>query len=282
MIARDENINDRADKQILGYDDFVKRTRDNASKPSEPKVTAEDAEGDWAFEHEYYDRVRARQAALEEQQTSPAEYSAITDELTDHNYDGIQEYDNPTPGWWYMIFFACVVFSLGYVFIYHMSTMIKPLADRHHMAEAIALQEQFAELSQLEAGDEKIVRIMNEEVWLDQGKAVFIKNCALCHTAEGNGSVGPNLTDEIYKNVTSLAEITELVITGTPDQAMPAHRTILNENEIALVTAYVASLRGQNLPTNEIVTEALRVGEEIPPWPTLDENGNLVQTPSSN
>jgi cytochrome c oxidase cbb3-type subunit 3 len=31
--------------------------------------------------------------------------------LTDHSYDGIQEYDNPMPGWWVWLFVATVVYS---------------------------------------------------------------------------------------------------------------------------------------------------------------------------
>ena len=38
----------------------------------------------------------------------------VRDHLMDHEYDGIQEFDNPTPGWWYMLFWACVFFSIFY------------------------------------------------------------------------------------------------------------------------------------------------------------------------
>ena len=30
----------------------------------------------------------------------------------DHCYDGIQEYDNPTPGWWWMLFWVTILFSV--------------------------------------------------------------------------------------------------------------------------------------------------------------------------
>ena len=34
------------------------------------------------------------------------------DQLLDHEYDGIQEYDNPCPGWWHAIFLLTVLFSV--------------------------------------------------------------------------------------------------------------------------------------------------------------------------
>ena len=34
--------------------------------------------------------------------------------LLDHEYDGIQEYDNPMPRWWVYIFWATILYSLIY------------------------------------------------------------------------------------------------------------------------------------------------------------------------
>ena len=36
------------------------------------------------------------------------------DHLLDHNYDGIQEFDNPMPRWWVYIFWATIVFAVLY------------------------------------------------------------------------------------------------------------------------------------------------------------------------
>ena len=46
--------------------------------------------------------------------------SAPTEGLktTGHEYDGIEEYDNPLPAWWVGMFAATVLFALGYVIYY--------------------------------------------------------------------------------------------------------------------------------------------------------------------
>lgn len=36
-------------------------------------------------------------------------------ETTGHSYDGIEEYDNPLPAWWYWKFVLTIVFALGYL-----------------------------------------------------------------------------------------------------------------------------------------------------------------------
>ena len=36
------------------------------------------------------------------------------DQLLQHSYDGIQEFDNPMPRWWVYLFWATIVFSVLY------------------------------------------------------------------------------------------------------------------------------------------------------------------------
>ena len=211
--------------------------------------------------------------------TQPQMIGAVpTDELLDHNYDGIQEYDNPTPGWWHTLFIGTVIFGGFYLLVYHLA--VPPLSVRHATAEARHLDEQFAELNQLETGVPKILTIMNEEAWLSRGETIFTASCAICHSADGSGLVGPNLTDETYKNITTIMDITTMVYNGSATGSMPAQKNLLNENEIALVSAYVASLRGKNLPTNPSVDPSY-TGVPIDPWPTLDAAGNVVPTAAS-
>ena len=37
---------------------------------------------------------------------------------TGHEWDGIEELDNPLPRWWLMLFYVCILFAIGYVIAY--------------------------------------------------------------------------------------------------------------------------------------------------------------------
>ena len=39
-------------------------------------------------------------------------------ETTGHSWDGIEEYNKPLPKWWLMIFYACIVWGIGYSIAY--------------------------------------------------------------------------------------------------------------------------------------------------------------------
>ena len=39
-------------------------------------------------------------------------------ETTGHSWDGIEEYDNPMPRWWVWVFYATIVWGIGYTIAY--------------------------------------------------------------------------------------------------------------------------------------------------------------------
>ena len=191
-------------------------------------------------------------------------------ELLDHNYDGIQEYDNPTPGWWHLIFWGCIVWSVVYVVVIHLTPVMPDRYTRLANTEEAALEAQFATLMAIDDPIVKVRTVMGDQNWLDQGASVFQGTCTLCHGQNGEGLIGPNLTDNHYKNLTDLEGMLDVVTNGAANGAMPANVNTLNENEIALVVGYVASLRGQMLEGPRGVE-----GEEIPPFaePIAAESG---------
>ena len=46
-------------------------------------------------------------------------------DTTGHEWDGIQELNNPLPKWWLYVFYVCVAFSLGYWVLYPAIRLVK-------------------------------------------------------------------------------------------------------------------------------------------------------------
>ena len=186
----------------------------------------------------------------------------VHDELLDHNYDGIQEYDNPTPSWWHLIFAGSMLFSLLYIAVMHLSPITRTRYEVLAAQEETALERQFGELRQIPLGEDKIRKALANEQWVAMGAAIFQERCVLCHAEGGKGiqGLGLNLTDDVYKNIESPAGIIAVLTDGI-GTAMPSQRANLDDNEMALVAAYVVSLRNTNHPEG-IAPE----GKPIPPF----------------
>jgi len=194
------------------------------------------------------------------------------DELTSHNYDGIQEYDNPIPGWWHMIFLGSIVFAFLYVFVFQMTSLVPNRIESYDHKVAVAEEAQFGELRQMPMDEIKLRTIVGNPKWLETGKSIFKGTCVVCHGPDGQGiqGLGLNLTDENYLFVKDMMGFVEIIKNGTPSKKMPPQNQ-LNTNEIAMVAAYVSTLRGENLPGPPGTDR----GETIPafPDPIVDKSG---------
>jgi len=184
------------------------------------------------------------------------------DLLREHEYDGIQEYDNPTPGWWNLIFLGTFLFAIWYILYYHASTISTSVAQGYEVDVADDLRRRFSTIGDLKPDQPTLLQYMVNPEWKLVGQSVFKANCVSCHGSNAAGQIGPNLTDDYWKNVKELTDIPKVITGGAAAGAMPAWKTRLHPNEIVLVAAYVASLRGENLPGPRG-----HEGEVIPPWP---------------
>lgn len=183
------------------------------------------------------------------------------EQLTDHEYDGIQEFDNPTPGWWTFLFILSCIFGIIYFVFFHMGQAGQTIHEKYEAAVAENLERQFADIGELQPDGPTLKRLMKDSDLLTFGKSIFAANCVSCHGADGAGLVGPNLTDEQWKSVNRLEDIVQVVSEGAGNGAMPGWKTRLHSNEIILASAYVASLRGQNR-----IGPRGPEGTEIPAW----------------
>jgi cytochrome c oxidase cbb3-type subunit 3 len=172
------------------------------------------------------------------------------DHLLDHNYDGIQEFDNPMPRWWVYIFWATIGFSaLYWINIPGIGSGKGRIAnyDRDMAAAAAAEAKRRAE-HPAETSPEQLAALTKDAAALATGKQVFAQNCSACHRFDGGGQIGPNLTDEYWIHGAALEQIHKTVADGVLEKGMPPWSKVLKREQLDAVVAYVATLKGTNPP----------------------------------
>ena len=169
------------------------------------------------------------------------------DRLLDHNYDGIQEYDNPLPGWWSAIFVICIVFSVGYWAYYHALGSGQMKLDEYasEMAEAEAKWPKFVLPPKTEA---ELLALTADPALLSKGAAKFKELCIACHGDKGEGKIGPNLTDNAWLHGGALVHLYASIGDGWPQKGMPAWGKQMKPDELHGLVAFAASLRNTNVP----------------------------------
>lgn len=172
-------------------------------------------------------------------------------QLLDHSYDGIQEYDNPLPGWWKALFWLCFIFAVGYWMYYHVMGTGQMKLDEYasEMAEADAKWPKFVLPVKTE---DELKAMVADQALVAKGAIKFKEVCAACHGPDGaskkDGGIGPNLTDKTWIHGGKLVNIYTSVGNGWPEKGMPAWGKQFKPEELQAVVAFVASIRNANLP----------------------------------
>jgi cytochrome c oxidase cbb3-type subunit 3 len=165
--------------------------------------------------------------------------------LLSHDYDGIQEYDNPLPGWWTNIFWLTIVFSVVYLLFFHTGAPGRSMIEQYDASGVALAKKQFGQLGELQQDRATLARFMKDEKWVKYGESTFKTHCQSCHGADAGGLVGPNLCDDRWKNVKHLEDIITIINNGAGGNAMPAWKQKLGDpREVIMVAAYVASRLG--------------------------------------
>lgn len=184
---------------------------------------------------------------------------------TGHQWDGIEELNNPLPRWWLWIFYATIVWGIWYVIAYPAWPMISGATEGYkgwstranvaaELAEAEAANTEInaqlvaAELSEIPSNPELAGYARSA------GEAVFNTWCVQCHGREGGGNIGyPTLSDDDWLWGGTMEDIYLTTAHGIrneddPDarySEMPAFGEILEDQEIVQVVNYVMSLSGE-------------------------------------
>ncbi|MCY1020981.1 c-type cytochrome [Pyxidicoccus sp. MSG2] len=160
-------------------------------------------------------------------------------------YDGIEEHDNLLPNWWLAILWTSIVFAAGYWFWYHIAEL-SPGQLGEYSGEAAEVAKRNADNKPV--SDETLLALVQDPTAVGNGKAVFQANCASCHGAQGQGLIGPNLTDGFWLHGAKPVAIHKVVAEGVVARGMPAWERTLGAERVRAVAAYVLTLKGTNAP----------------------------------
>lgn len=166
---------------------------------------------------------------------------------TGHAYDGIEEYDNPLPRWWFYMFLLTFIFTVGYLIIYPGLGTFKGVGGWTSVGELrsdqAAAEQTYAETYGVYSKMPIETLATNPDA-LKMGFRLFVNNCAVCHGSDGGGTPGfPNLTDKDWLYGGTPDKILETITHGRT-AAMPAWGSILGEQGVGETTEYVLSLSG--------------------------------------
>lgn len=213
----------------------------------------------------FLSRVKKQHSPELEKETKPAAWKMLWARLNrlkpieqekalemDHEYDGIRELDNRLPPWWLYGFYGTIIFAGVYLWRYHVSETA-PLSQQEFAIAMQKAEEQKAAYLKRSANnvDENTVKVLTEASAIDAGKTVFIQNCAACHGKDGEGTVGPNLTDDYWLHGGSIADIFKSVKYGWPEKGMRSWKEDLSPVQISQVSSFIRSLHGSNPPNGK-------------------------------
>jgi cytochrome c oxidase cbb3-type subunit III len=166
-----------------------------------------------------------------------------------HDYDGIRELDNKLPPWWKYGFYATMVFAVIYLWRYHVSHSAPLQDEEYRIAVNEAAVQKAAYLKRsANSVDETTVRLLTSPSDLQAGKSIFETTCFACHGKNGEGGVGPNLTDAYWLHGGSVNDVFKTIKYGWPEKGMKSWKDDFSPSQIAQITSYVKSLTGSNPP----------------------------------
>ncbi|NIX94542.1 cytochrome-c oxidase, cbb3-type subunit III [Pseudomonas fulva] len=189
--------------------------------------------------------------------TRKGQSNSTTDQTMGHSFDGIEEYDNPLPKWWFWLFVGTLVFSAGYLVLYPGLGNWKGILPGYEDGWT-GVNEWQKEMDKADAKFgpifAKYAAMPVEEVAKDpqalkMGSRLFASNCSVCHGSDAKGAYGfPNLTDNDWRWGGEPETIKASIMNGRHG-VMPAWAEVIGEQGVSDVAAFVlTNLDGRKLP----------------------------------
>jgi cytochrome c oxidase cbb3-type subunit 3 len=192
-------------------------------------------------------------------------------ETVGHEWDGIEELDNPMPRWWLWSFYASIIFAIGYVVVYPAIPLASKATEglfgwtsRGELAAETRTEVDRRAPLMAALSATPIEQLQRNPELMRQavagGRAAFRVNCVQCHGAGAAGGSGyPNLNDDDWLWGGNLAEIEQTITNGIRQPGNDATRTslmpsfgrdgILKADQVGDVAHYVRALSGKDRPS---------------------------------
>ena len=162
----------------------------------------------------------------------------------EHAYDGILELDNPTPPWFMGLFYSTIVFGIIYLLIFHVFGGGDLQLAEYTREVALAEVQREAYIKKVAGSiNENTVALTTDANSLGAGKAVYLQSCVACHGQQGQGGVGPNLTDEYWLHGSSPKAVFHTISEGIPEKGMMSWKKQLNPLQVQQVVSFIHSLK---------------------------------------
>ena len=183
---------------------------------------------------------------------------------TGHEWDGIKELNTPLPSWWVWVFYATIVWAIGYWVVYPSI----PTASTHYEGMAgwnarSALDQELAAAEEARSGwmselkASSLAEIVEDPELMTYARAgggiAFADNCAPCHGAGGAGNPGyPTLGDDAWIWGGTLDEIQTTITHGIRNESPESRASqmppfgYLSDQDQQAIASYVAAMASGN------------------------------------
>ena len=172
----------------------------------------------------------------------------IDEKTTGHEYDGIEEWDNPLPSWWFAMFVITLVWGVAYLIAYpglgNLPGVLGWTSTEQYEQEVAVAEEKYRAMRDRYLAL-PVTEIYDDPKARNMGMRIYGNNCSQCHGLDAAGALGfPNLTDTDWLWGGSPEAIKYTLVNGR-QAAMPAWEAVLGARGIEETTAYILALNNR-------------------------------------
>jgi len=167
----------------------------------------------------------------------------------DHDFDGLQELNNPLPAWWSWLFVITIVFGVFYLLAYpglgNLPGLLGWSSIGQWQSEMDVAESRYGPIFAAYFAT-PIPELAGDARANDIGARLFANNCSMCHGSDARGGKGyPNLTDADWLYGGTPEAVVQTITHGRIGVMPPLGAAIGGEQRVKEMAQYVLSLAGR-------------------------------------